>query len=529
MENENKNKKYEIGKDRIREDPYDGLFENDGSYSGLFKNAPIKKEEENNAEAKKNTSNKKTEKPKNSGGKKFKNKNTIVIRRLSYFAASLLFIITLTAMFGLSFDFPDRKSFSESEKRELAEFPKLTLSSLFSGDYFDGINLWFSDTFPLRDNFVSLANRIKTLVGIGDSIHNFSENGGDEIPETDDETQTDFVDIEAAQPEKAEENDLMKPALPNSGENATAAQAQGDNIIEQQLNSIYIYGNTAYEYYNFSQSTADKYISAVNKAADEAKANGINLYNMVIPTSIDITLNEKSRSKLNSSDQKEAISYIYSKMNDNVKTVQVFDLLKAHKDEYIYFRTDHHWTALGAYYAYAQYMTVKGGKYELLSNFTEYEFSPYLGSFYNSSGKSASLAQTPDSVFAYKSKYNISFKMRQQGDTDYTEWPLICDATDYSESNKYLCFIGGDNPISVIENNDMTDGETCVLVKESFGNAFAPYLACNYKYVYVIDYRYFGEDITAFAKEKGASDIIIQSNISMTRNASLVDKLAASV
>ena len=72
----------------------------------------------------------------------------------------------------------------------------------------------------------------------------------------------------------------------------------------------------------------------------------------------------------------------------------------------------------------------------------------------------------------------------------------------------------------------MTEGETCVLVKESFGNAFAPYLICNYKYVYVIDYRYFDGDITDFAKEKGATDILVQNNISMTRNASLVEKLS---
>lgn len=463
-----------------------------------------------------------------------KKQQTAKIRRISYFCASVLFVITLAAMLGLSLDFADRASFSESEKRELAKFPKFTFSSLFSGEYFDGINLWFSDTFPFRDSFVSSSVKIKTLFGLRQSIHNFSENQGDAIPEAEDKTKgdtQDFVDIQVVEPSKSANNDdLMKPALPNAGtEGATAAQGEGDNVITQSLGAIYIYGNTAYEYYNFSQSTADEYIRAVNKAADEAKANNINLYNMIIPTSIDITLNENTRKKLNSSDQKDAINYMYSKMNQNVKTVRIFDLLKAHKDEYLYFRTDHHWTALGAYYAYAQFITDKGGVYEPLSNFTQYEFSPYLGSFYTGSEKNPALEQMPDTVFAYNPKYNIDFKMRQKGDTEYISWPLISDATDYAESYKYLCFIGGDNPISVIENKDMESGETCVLVKESFGNAFAPYLACNYKYVYVIDYRHFDGDITDFAKEKGATDIIIQSNISMTRNESLVDKLADTI
>ena len=448
------------------------------------------------------------------------------IRRAAYFLSSLLFVMVMTAAFGISFDFFDRPSFSESEKRQLAEFPKLTASALFSGTYFDDIDLWFSDTFPFRDTLVAASTKIKSAIGIGQSVYNFSEGSADEIPEAEEESQ-EYVDIDPVVPNTEPGSDLYKPALPSGGssETTTSSQNEGKDVLEQKFDAIYIYGDTAYEYYNFVQSTADKYISAVNSAAASASAQGINVYNMIIPTSIDITLNEKTRSKLNSSDQQDAINYMYSKMNDNVKTVALFDLLKAHKDEYIYFRTDHHWTSLGAYYAYAQFMTVKGGKYEPLSNFTQYSFDNFLGSFYNDTGKNEALSKAPDTVYAYMPKYNVSFKMKENNSSDYINWPLICDASSYQSSYKYLCFIGGDNPISVIENKDMTEGETCVLVKESFGNAFAPYLACNYKYVYVVDYRYFNRDITDFAKEVNAKDIIIQNNTSMTRNASLVKKL----
>lgn len=453
-------------------------------------------------------------------------KKVVRIRRLAYTSASLLFIITLTVLFAFSFDIPDRPSFSDSEKRELAQFPEFSFDSLFSGDYFDGINLWFSDTFPFRDTFVKTSSQIKKLLGVGQSVYHFSENSGDVIPDIPEEESQSIVDITPAVPEKDSGNDLLKPALP-TGTTEKQTQSKGDgDVLEQTLNSVYIYGNTAYEYYNFVRSTADNYINAINSAADDAAKNSIDFYNMLIPTSIDITLNEESREKLNSSDQKDAINYMTGSMNKNVKKVQIFDLMKAHSDEYIYFRTDHHWTGLGAYYAYAQFMTVKGSKYAPLSDFTQYSFPDFLGSFYNDTNKNRALEETPDTVYAYMPKGDISFKMMQQGSDQYIDWPLICDVTDYNPSYKYLCFIGGDNPLSVIENKSLTDGETCVFVKESFGNAFAPFLACNYKYVYVVDYRYFDGDITDFAKEKGATDIIVQNNVSMTRNASLVNRLA---
>ena len=60
------------------------------------------------------------------------------------------------------------------------------------------------------------------------------------------------------------------------------------------------------------------------------------------------------------SDEQAAIQYIYDNMDKKVVTIDAFTALKNHSDEYLYFRTDHHWTALGAYYAYSQLMKEKG-------------------------------------------------------------------------------------------------------------------------------------------------------------------------
>lgn len=457
----------------------------------------------------------------NKENKSVSKKHKIVkIRKISYLAGSCLFILALAILFVMSFDISRRPSFSESEKRELAEFPKFSFSSLADGEYFDGITLWFSDTFPFRDTFVKSSSSVKKLMGIGQKVINFSENGGDEIPHAE-EMSGEIAQVEPQSAQTAE-NDLMKPALPAQPHGGSDGS---DGALGQSLGSIYIYAGAAYEYYNFVRSTADGYAAAINSAASSLEGSGINIYNMIIPTSMDITLDDKIRAKLNSSDQSDAVNYMYSQMSGQIKTVPIYDLLRAHRDEYIYFGTDHHWTALGAYYAYAQYMTVKGEDYARLDRFTQYAFEGFLGSFYTGSDRNYALEKSPDTVYAYVPNDSVSFKMKQQGADDYMDWALVCDASDYSPSYKYLCFIGGDNPVSVIENKTLQSSKTCVFVKESFGNAFAPFLACNYKYVYIIDYRYFDGDITDFAKEKNADDLLIQNNISMTRNEELVETL----
>ena len=73
-------------------------------------------------------------------------------------------------------------------------------------------------------------------------------------------------------------------------------------------------------------------------------------------------------------------------MGQNVKTIPLHDVMMSHRTEYIYFRTDHHWTALGAYYAYVQFCTAKGITPHNLSDYEVSQFPGFLGSFYNDGG-----------------------------------------------------------------------------------------------------------------------------------------------
>ena len=286
--------------------------------------------------------------------------------------------------------------------------------------------------------------------------------------------------------------------------------------------SVVTVDDAAYELYTYLDDAAGNYADSINKVASalEGKAD---VYDMVIPLSSEITFPDNLRDEINSTDQHQAMQDVQAKMNDKVKSVDIYDALMQHRNEYIYFRTDHHWTALGAYYAYQQFCAAKGIEPEDLSGYETKEFDGFLGSFYNDTSD-AKLKANPDVVTAYLPHDESVLHVTASDGTKY-DWPVIYDVSNYGAGLKYSTFIASDNPYTEIENKSLTDGSSCVVVKESFGNAFIPFLVDHYQTIYVIDYRYWTGSVIKLAEEKGASDVIFLNNLSMIRNKSLVGKL----
>ncbi len=417
------------------------------------------------------------------------------------------FAVTVAAMVPLL-----RPSYSEVEKRELQKFPKFSHKALASGDYFDDINLWFSDTFPLRDRLVELNTYVTNTFGINQvQVHGNIEQG-DEIPVVD----TDDEEITESQPQvESEPIPEPEPQLP----------------AVEQLGAMLIVDNAAYEYYNFNQAASDSYSVAVSRAADMLAGKSI-VYDMIIPTSMEITLPEQYKGNTNSSNQKAAIDYMYSRMSPNVNKIDSYTTLMNHKDEYIYFRTDHHWTSLGAYYAYRELMAAKGSTPAELSAFTEHRFDGFLGSFYAESGQKPQLGNTPDTVFAYaptQMQYIHTF-LESGGEANLN---IVADGNALSAPNKYLSFVCGDHPYGIMTNPTITEESSCLVIKESFGNAMVAYLTQHYRNVYVVDYRYISKvyphTLNQFVDERGIDDVIFINNISATRSPALMRALTAFV
>ncbi|MBR3768779.1 MAG: hypothetical protein IKL10_11160 [Clostridia bacterium] len=431
-------------------------------------------------------------------------------------------IIIITAF---CFIIPLRPTVSETEKRELASFPEFSYTALMSGDYFADISTWFSDTVPFRDTIININSKIQNFLGTSGTLTGFNEGiAGDAIPEpvVPNENTTAAIVAESASSENTAEA-TSNEAETVTPENVTypADTSEAQNV--EEFGGILICDNAAFEYFHFVQDTADNYIKAINTAATRF-SDSSDVFVTIAPSSTDITLNEKVREKISASDQKNAIDYMLGSTSANVKKFNCFDNIKQHRNEYVYFRTDHHWTALAAYYAYEVFCQTKGITALPLSAYEIWSFDGFLGSFYNDSGSNPALGATPDRVDAYIPPCKYSMTVTDENGSTFSK-PLLYDKSNDSPTFKYGTFLSGDNPLSTIQNEDKTEGETCLVIKESYGNAFVPFLVYHYKTVYVIDYRHYKNTLSSFLEENPVDDIIFVNNISMTRNPSLVQTL----
>ena len=426
----------------------------------------------------------------------------------------------------VSFMLPLRPAYSETEKRNLTEFPSFSAEALLSGDYFDNISTWFSDTFPFRERLTMINLKIKELYGIGNVAIHGEIDAGDDIPDAPMEDTTHTTEPpETTLPGTTAPQTTNPVTLPSDDELSQAGDqnAQKPDYSTQNLGAIIVAGDSAYEYYSFSQSLAPRYINTISALNEKANPKN-NVFALVIPTSIDVTLNDALRAEVNSANQQKALDYFNSSIKNAITVNSVYDTLRSHRDEYIYFRTDHHWTALGAYYAYVEFCNTKGIAPVPLSDYNTVTYNNFTGTFYTSAGQSSTLKENADYVTTYTPFNNHTCTITKADGSEY-KWDIVKDVSDYGNTLKYLTFIGGDNPLTTIVNHDNPNGETCVVIKDSYGNAFVPFLVPHYSTIYVIDPRHFEDSLENFTNDKEIDDVIFISNISTTRNKIFIESM----
>ena len=419
-----------------------------------------------------------------------------------------LFFLCLTLGMLFSLIIPLRPTYSDFEKRELAKFPEFSFTALVSGSYFKDIDTWFADTFPFREGLITVNSKLSELRGVGDRIYGLNDMAVQTVPEV----------TSGKEPEKTEKEETSA-TIEKQTEPTVPDQI---NDVTQTLGGVLVIGDSGYEYCSFHQNVADKYAGIINKTAKELK--GISsVYCMVVPTSMDITISDNVRKGINSCDQSEVAKYIYDSLNTGAKTVDLYTQLRMHRDEYVYFRTDHHWTALGAYYAYEKFCETAGYKPITLDKYKKVSYGDFLGSFYGDTNNSA-MRKNPDELIAYLPPYKSSLTFTNPEGKSFN-WDLVHDVSNYPISQKYNSFAGSDNPFTVIENLSKEKGKTCLVIKESFGNAMIPFLVGKYKKVYVIDYRYYKKGIIAFAKQNKINDVLFINNASAVRSDTLIERM----
>lgn len=421
------------------------------------------------------------------------NKNENKIKKLIMLGGIFLSAATLIIFFVIGCLWFARPTESVKENRALTKFPEFTWESFISGEYTSQISLWFSDTFPTREGMINANDGIHNLYGIISDERAESDGDADEI---DKDKPMDKIDIDA-----------------NVNIELDANEGAGGETID----GFYCLGDTAYELYYFNKKNSEAYVQLISKVQSKLKGK-VDVYSMIVPLSYEFHLGSDVIEDLGASDCSDAIDYMYSGFDDTgVKTVDICQSLMKHKNEYLYFRTDHHWTARGAYYAYESFCKTAGLAATPLSSYERLQFDGFLGTLYNHTNNN-NLKKNPDYVEAFVPMGTNSITVTERnGNT--SKFSIVNKATDsyYSAAgSKYNCFIAGDNPLSVIHNEKKSDGSTIVVVKESFGNALIPFLVDSYEFVYVIDYRYFNGDICDFANEKDADDLLFINNVIAT-------------
>lgn len=427
---------------------------------------------------------------------------------------SVPFFVTLGILTVVSFLIPLRPQRSYAEKRDLARFPEFSFSALVSGDYFDGISLWFSDTFPGREKWITLAQYDDSLYGYSDIYIQ------GEIPVT----ETVPVILENPTPatsptQSAVTTESVKESVPPVTEPVTEPGWGGVDAgdaaeIIRDMTAFQI-GDSAFIYQNFSQATSDSYAAVVNELAQKLQDKGVTVISAPTPTAVGVLIEDEYQQKLGSVSQVKIQEYINSRLDPQVVAVDTVNALIDHNDEYIYFRTDHHWTALGAYYSYRAICQSVGLEPVDIETLEPWDQGTFRGSLYGRVQQPNKLRA--DTVTAYIPKGDIRFETYNT-DGYPSQRTILTDASNRTEYEKYLVF-GTDYPMTHAENRSLPDAPNCIVVKDSFGNCFVPFLTQSFHHVYAIDYRkYYKEPIDKLIEKYNIDCVIIMPYITAVQD-----------
>lgn len=420
------------------------------------------------------------------------------------------FLAVLAVLTVVSFLIPLRPTRSMSEKRELAAFPEFTVEALLSGDYFDDITLWFSDTFPGRETWLE----VSAMTG---ALHGWSEisiEGDLPVLETVPQVPEEYVPPQTTEPAPQQE---QEPETTGAAQETEPTEWRGVDAGEVEImlteTAIQI-GDAVYSAQGFSQVESDNYIAAINKFQEAVEPLGVRVISAPPPTAIGILIEEEYLEQLRCVSQQKILNYMHSGMNEAIVKVDTVGALIAHNDEYIYFRTDHHWTALGAYYSYEAVCRALDMEPASLEDFQTIDTGEFHGSLSGRARQPYKL--TWDKVIAYVPPGDIVHTV-YGGEGFGNERQIITDTSTWEENAKYSAF-GTDYHMTHSLNNDLPEGKNILVVKDSFGNCFVPFLTQNYRNVYAVDYRkFYSMPLTHFVEEYDIDDVLFMPYITATQ------------
>ncbi|MBN7774582.1 DHHW family protein [Clostridium aminobutyricum] len=372
---------------------------------------------------------------------------------------TIVFVLILVLILILCILIPDKRV-SENENRPLQPLPHLTINGIVDGSYMKAFENYVSDQMVGRDAWTEFKNNVDIASGKKDngSVY-YGKDGYLFSIETEDDVQ------------------LAK------------------NI--QYTNSF------------------------LELARNENPALKISV--LIAPTSTAV-LDDKLPAHAPVFDQAEALKQVEKglqgisyeplstdKENELRAYVNVLPDLKEQRETYVYYRTDHHWTTLGAYYAYKAWQQHLGTKPPQLN---EFRVKTVSGAFYGTSySKAVSAGLIPDSMerFDYKDENNAcSMQVTLQGKTRNLQG--LYDEQYLNKKDKYSYFLSGNNALTTIHTG-IKNGKKILVIKDSYAHCFIPFLTKDFETIVAVDMRYYKQNPAKLIKEENITDLLILYNI----------------
>ena len=251
-------------------------------------------------------------------------------------------------------------------------------------------------------------------------------------------------------------------------------------------------------------SVLDSNMSALNTLVGNTDAK---VYFALIPDKSDLYSSLLPKNVPNDS-EKEVIDYCYGQ--SNATNVDIYSALSAHTDEYIFYRTDHHWTSLGAYYGLSALAESMGLPCPALDSYTDRHVvsEEFYGTTWSSSGFSW---VDPDTMEIFvNAPEGLKVTSYPQGS------PVEGKLYDFSfleKKDKYSMFMGGNCPMHVIETGN-EDKPSLLILRDSYTDSLIPFLLDDFSEIHVLDLRYYRASLKAYIEQNDFDTVLVCYSVS---------------
>lgn len=406
----------------------------------------------------------------------------------------LVGFFALTGLWYMLFA-PKGESYHEGENRNLAAAPQLRFSSFWDGTLSNALESWLLDRFFARDVAMDISMGIKDLGSIASYEDALVIMGREDDALTDNDLDEDLLEDMA--------NDLLNPTVPpNTDPVGTTPDGEEPPETQPKLSAedypelLAIKGSSGGKVTilkRHRRTYALALTSVLNRVAALLPEDGQLMFTMVPQSNVANTfLATEDREYFTS----EAEGMIDAFSADNVHAFSTAQILSDSlvRGDYVYFRSDMHWTPEGAYLVYCEMVKAAGLTPTPWEEFHIETEENFLGTYYRDN-PSNYMKNNPDTLTLVTPDYPVEFR-RITGKDTYKVIPLL--DMNAKQSDRFSIYLGGSaGPWSyTVSDNGKT--ENCLVITDSFGLPFVPMVATNYGQVHYLDTRYYSKSTVGY-------------------------------